>query len=87
MAMALVQARPKRRHPHERFLVLTEAYSNTSTTYDDTARGYLVGHGHPYSKNLNYEVKLVLELAAHHRLRVASYQERMIDVPPSREEP
>jgi hypothetical protein len=87
MAMALVRARPKRNHPHEVFAVATEASSNTPTLYYDKARGHLLGRGHPYTENLNYEVKLVLELRAHHRLRVASYKERAIDVPPTREDP
>ncbi len=86
-AEAVIQARAKRRHPHEQFAVSTEAYTNTRTLYYDTAQGHLLGHGHPYSENLNYEVKLVLELGAHHRLRVASYKERAIDTAPPREEP
>lgn len=87
VAEAVIQARPKRRHPHEQFSASTEAYTNTRRLYYDTAQGYLTGPGQPLSENFNYEVKLVLELGAHHRLRVASYQERAIDVPPPREEP
>jgi hypothetical protein len=87
LAEAVIQARPKRHHPHEVFAVSTEAYTNTRTLYYDIAQGHLIGRGHPYTENLNYEVKLVLEIGAHHRLRVASYKERAIDVPPPREEP
>jgi hypothetical protein len=87
LAEAVIQARPKRRHRHELFAVSTEAYTDTRTLYYDTAQGHLVGRGHPYTEHLNYEVKLVLELGAHHRLRVASYKERVINAPPPREEP
>jgi len=87
VAEAVIQARPRRRHPHERFTVSTEAYTNTRTRYYDTAQGYLIGPGVPRSENLNHEVKLVLELGADHTLRVASYRERVINVPPPREEP
>ena len=87
LAQAVIRARPKRHPPRHRFLALTEAYTNTRTRYFDTAQGHLIGPGVPRSENLNHEVKLVLELRAHHTLRVASYREREIDVPPPREEP
>jgi hypothetical protein len=87
VAEAVVQNRPKRHHPRERFAVVTEAYSNTRTRYYDTAQGVMIGPGMPRSENLDHEVKLVLELGPDHTLRVASYEERAIDVPPPREEP
>jgi hypothetical protein len=67
--------------------VLTEAYSNTATRYEDTAQGFLVGRGAPRTRHLDFEVDLIIELRRGHRLRVASYRERAIDVPPPQEEP
>jgi hypothetical protein len=87
LAMAVIQTRAKRNHPHARFLVVTEADWQTATHYYVKAQGYLIPPARPPLRALNHESMLVLELRPHHRLVVASYKERQVHVPLPQEAP
>jgi hypothetical protein len=87
LAIAVIQTRANRNHPHARFVPVTEAYWQTATHYYDKAQGYLMPPARPPVRGFNHEAMLVLELRPHHRLVVASYTEREVHVPPLQEEP
>lgn len=87
LAGLTIRAMSKRRHPRERFLVATEAYTNTRTLFFDTAQGRLTGPGASRSTNFKREVKVVLRLEPDQKLRVVTYRERAIDVAPVHEQP
>jgi uncharacterized RDD family membrane protein YckC len=87
LAMAVIRARAKRNHPHARFHVATEAYWQSTTRYYDKAQGHLLPSAHPPGWGFDHEIMLVLELRPHHRLTVASYEEREVHVPPPEESP
>jgi hypothetical protein len=86
LAMAVIQTRANRNHPHARFLVGRKHIGKPPRT-TTTRRRVTSFRQRPPILGFNHDAMLVLELRPHDRLVVASYKGRQVHVTPLQEAP